>query len=187
MTLQTLTTETLTTAGLVASEAPNGVHFAGDKNEIYWGSAAFFVLMALIIWKGGPAIKKMFNSRPERIRDELAAAKAEREEAERALNASTADLPDIDVEEDRIRAESLETAARLKEETAKRSKSDAAALRSRGTAEVENMKRQALADLREEMAELTRKTTDTIVLESLDPKSHDDLIDSYIKQVSQLS
>ena len=30
---------------LLASEAPNGVHLAGDINEVIWGSLAFCVLM----------------------------------------------------------------------------------------------------------------------------------------------
>ena len=33
---------------ILAAEAPNGKHLAGDLNEVYWGSAAFFVLMALL-------------------------------------------------------------------------------------------------------------------------------------------
>ena len=99
---------------ILAAEAPNGKHLAGDLNEVYWGSAAFFVLMALLVWKAGPAIKKAMAGRTERIRRELADAKAARDEAEAALSVSTADLPDVDAEADRIRTEADETAARLR-------------------------------------------------------------------------
>lgn len=178
---------------LLASEAEgvvhheNGVHLAGDMKEVYWGSAAFFVLMGLIVWKAGPSIKKMVNSRPERIAAELAAAKGAREEAEAALQASTADLPDVGDEEARIREEATETASRLKIDLVAKAESDAKALQARGIADIENLKRQALTDLQDEVASITRNATEAIVTDGLDDAAHTELIENYITQVGQLS
>ncbi len=165
----------------------NGVHLAGDTNEVIWGSIAFFVLIGLIIWKGGPAIKKMFNSRTERIRAELADAQAQRAEAEAALSASTSDLPDVSAEEARIRAEATETASQLKVDLKAKAEADAAALVERAGADVENMKRQAMADLQAEVAGITRNATEEVVAASLDDAAQADLIENYITQVGQLS
>ncbi len=165
----------------------NGVHLAGDMKEVYWGSSAFIVLVALIAWKFGPAIKKMVASRPERIQAELEAAKAARTEAETALNASTADLPDVGAEEVRIRDEALETASRLKVDMVAKAEADAEALKTRGVADVANMKRQALTDLQDEVATITRDATEAIVTEGLDEAAHAELIENYINQVGQLS
>lgn len=165
----------------------NGVHLAGDMKEVYWGSSAFIVLVALIAWKFGPAIKKMVASRPERIEAELEAAKAARTEAEAALNASTADLPDVGAEEVRIRDEALETASRLKVDMAAKADADAEALKARGVTDVANMKRQALTDLQDEVATITRDATEAIVTEGLDEAAHAELIENYINQVGQLS
>lgn len=170
---------------LLAAEAPNGPHFAGDMREVYWGSAAFVVLMVLLVWKAGPAIKKGMAGRTERIEAELAAAQAARDEAEAALTASTADLPDVGAEADRIRSEADDTAARLKADLIAKAESDAEALKVRGAADVENAKRQALADLREEVGRLTRGATEQVITESLDDAVHADLIENYINQVSQ--
>lgn len=178
---------------LLAAEAEgvvhhdNGVHLAGDLKEVYWGSAAAIVLFGLISWKFGPAIKKMVASRPERIQSELEAAKAARDEAEAALNASTADLPDVGAEEVRIRDEAIETAERLKVDMVAKAESDAAALRARGLSDVANMKRQALTDLQDEVASITRDATEAIVTEGLDEAAHAELIENYITQVGQLS
>ncbi len=171
---------------ILATEAENGVHLAADKNEIYWGSAAFFVLMALLIIKAGPAIKKAMNGRTERIRRELDEAKAARVEAESALHASTEDLPDVGAEADRIRSEADATAAHLKESMIERAHADAAGLKERAVSDVENMKRQAFADLSEEVGRLTRGATEAVVTESLDDATHADLIENYITQVGQL-
>lgn len=165
----------------------NGVHLAGDLKEVYWGSAAFLVLMALIVWKFGPTIKKMVASRPERIKAELDAAKSARAEAEAALTASTADLPDVGSEETRIRDEAVETASRLKADMISKAENDAVALRERGVSDVENMKRQALTDLQDEVATITRDATEAIVTEGLDEAAHAELIENYITQVGQLS
>lgn len=170
---------------LFAADAPNGVHLAGDINEVIWGSIAFFVLMALIIWKAGPAIKKMVTGRTERIRAELAEAQAQRAEAEAALTASTADLPDVSAEEDRIRTEATETAAQLKVDLKAKAEADAAALKARAAADVETMKRQALADIQAEVAEITRSATEVVVTEQLDAASQSQLIENYINQVGQ--
>lgn len=171
---------------ILASEAPNGKHLAGDLNEVYWGSAAFVVLMALLVWKAGPAIKKVMAGRTERIRRDLADAKAARDEAEAALSASTADLPDVDAEADRIRTEADETAIRLKASIVERAHADAAAQKERAVVDVETMKHQALADLREEVGRLTRGATEVVVADSLDDAAHVDLIENYITQVGQL-
>lgn len=170
-----------------AAEEPNGVHLAGDINEVIWGSLAFFVLLALVIWKGGPAIKKAFVGRTERIRSELAHAHASRQEAESALTESTADLPDVDEEADRIRSDAAETAERLKVDIVAKAGEEALTMRERATADIENQKRQALADIREEVATLTRGATEVVVNDSLDDAAHADLIENYISQVGQLS
>lgn len=169
-----------------AAEGPNGLQLAGDINEVYWGSAAFFVLVALIWWKAGPAIKKMVTGRTERIRAELAAAETERAEAEAALNASTADLPDVSSEEARIRSEAQETAARLKIDMVDKAHADAQALKDRAVADVENMTRQAMADLQSEVASLTRNATEAVVTDSLDEAAHGNLIENYIAKVGEL-
>lgn len=170
---------------IFAAEGPNGLQLAGDINEVYWGSIAFFVLIGLIWWKAGPAIKGMVTGRTERIRTELESAAAERAAAEAALTASTAELPDVSSEEARIRAEAVETAERLKVDMAAKAEADAVALVARAESDVESHKRQALADIREEVARLTRDVTEAIVTDQLDDSAHTDLIDHYISQVGQ--
>lgn len=170
---------------IFAAEGPNGVHLASDLNEVYWGSLAFFVLLALVVWKAGPAIKAAISGRTDRIRAELAAAEAERAEAEAALTAKAADVPDVSTEQTRIRAEAVETAARLKADMAAKAQDDAAALVARANGDVVNQRAQAMADMREEVARLTRDATEAVVTDSLDDAAQSALIDQYISQVGQ--
>lgn len=172
---------------LIAAEEPNGVHLAGDRNEIYWGSVAFFIVLGLIIWKALPLMRQSLNDRTTRIQGELDAARADRQAAEQALNASAVDTPDLGKEEEKIRTEAKATAEKLKVDLVAKAEADADALRERGRADVATMKRQARADLSAEVSRMTRDSAEAVVLEGLDSKSHNDLIDSYINQVSQMS
>jgi len=170
---------------IFAAEGPNGLQLASDINEVIWGSVAFFVLLALVVWKAGPAIKAAISGRTDRIREELAAAEAERADAEANLTAKAADVPDVSVEQRRIRAEAEETAARLKTDMAAKATSDAAALVTRANSDVATQRSQALADMREEVARLTRDAAEAVVTDNLDANAQSDLIDQYISQVGQ--
>lgn len=172
---------------LFAAEDPNGVHLAGDKNEIYWGSIAFFIVAGLIVWKAGPLITKAMRDRTDRIEAELADAKSDRAAAEAALTESAADLPDVGDEEEKIRSEALETAVKLKEDLIVKAESEAEALRERGRSDVANLKRQAQADLAAEVSLMTRNTAEAVVNEALDSNSQSELIENYINQVSEMS
>lgn len=172
-------------ANIFAAEGPNGVHIPADVNEVWWASAAFFIFVGLVWWKAGPAIKKALSGRTDRIRSELAAAEAERVEAEAALTAKAADVPDVSVEQARIRSEAQETAARLKTDMAAKAEADAAALVARAQADVATQRSQALADMREEVSRLTRDATEAVVSSNLDDATQSDLIDQYISQVGR--
>ncbi len=170
----------------LAAEEPNGQHFAGDINEVIWGSIAFFVITGLIVWKGGPPIRKALNDRTARIEAELADAKAERTAAELALTTSSAELPDAPAEEARIRTEATATAVKLREDLVAKAEAEAEAIRERGRTDVANRKRQAQADLAAEISRLTRTTAEAVVRDRLDGSSQTELIENYINQVSQM-
>ena len=172
-------------AFIFAAEGPNGVHIPSDVNEVWWASAAFFVFVGLVWWKAGPAIKSALSGRTERIRTELAAAEAERVEAEAALVAKAADVPDVGTEQARIRTEAHETAERLKSDMAAKAESDAAAIVARAQSDIATQRSQALADMREEVARLTRGAAEAVVGSKLDDSTQSDLIDQYISQVGQ--
>ncbi len=182
-----LQTAFMETAFLIGAEEPNSFLLAGDKKEIYWGSAAFFVLMALVVWKGLGPIKAAMANRTAGIEAELAEAKADREAAERALTESSADLPDLAQEEARIRREAEETATKLKADLIAKAEIEAESVRERGQAEVANRKRQAQADLSAKMAEATRDGAEAAVRDGLDSGAQVDLIEKYINEVGQLS
>ncbi|MGF1596450.1 MAG: hypothetical protein ACFCVK_05895 [Acidimicrobiales bacterium] len=172
---------------LFAAEGPNGRHIPGDVNEVYWGSLAFVVIVAVLVRFAGAPATKAFRARTERIEAQLADARAERNAGEAALTATSAELPDVSEEEARIRDEAVEAAARVKADMINRAQAEADAVRTRGAGEVENYRRQAIADLTAEVARMTRDSAEAVVVNSLDDQVHADLLESYISRVEQTS
>jgi F-type H+-transporting ATPase subunit b len=172
---------------LLAAEKPNSVHLPGDLNEVYWASIAFFLVVGLLYWKAWPPLRRALDQRTISIRTELEAAAVERREAEARLATQQAEIGDIDAERSRLLAEATETAERLKVDLVARAHRDAEDLRTRALAEVATQRNQALGDLRSEVARLTRGAAEAVVRENLDEASQQQLIDSYIERVRQLS
>lgn len=172
---------------LLAAEEPNSVHLPGDLNEVYWASAAFVVVAALLVWKVWPPLRRALDKRTNDIRAELETASRERAAAEAALTEQRAEVGDVGAERQRLLAEAAETAERLRVDLVARARVDAEALRARAITDIENQRNQALGDLRAEVARLTRGAAEAVVRENLDATSQSQLIDSYIERVRQLS
>ncbi len=164
----------------------NGYQLPGDINEVYYGTAAFLLVIALIVWKGAPAIRKAIDGRTSRIASELNEAADARADARKALDATTSSLPDTDAEAARIRSEAESTAESLKVDLVAKAEAEAEAIRARGVADVESMKAQAQSELQAEVAIVARRAAEQAVTESLDAATQGELIDDYISQVSRL-
>ena len=177
----------LTQLVIAAADAENGYILPHKIEEVFWGSLAFVIVVSLIVWKGGPAIKAMWNARIDRIRNELEAAETARTSAEAKLTQVEASIADADNERARILAEATETAQTVKAQLVERAGTDAAEVRARGLADIESSKAQATGDLQSEIGVLALGAAEAVVANSLDDATRAELIDSYISRVGAQS
>ena len=168
---------------VLASEGPNGVILPSDINEVFWGSIAFFIVMGMVIWKGGPAIKTMWNGRIERISGEIDSAEAARSQAEADLAEVQSRIADADQERARIRAEAEQTAEAVKGQILAKADSDTVELAARTVADIEASKSQATADLQSEIGVLALGAAEEVVTRNLDAATQHQLIESYISSI----
>lgn len=168
---------------LLAAEGGNPFWFPYDPNKVYWGTAAFLIVVFLL-WKFArkPAVT-YFMGRIERIQEELGAAEATRVEAEAERDRIKAALADSDSEAARIIAEARSAADQLSSEIAARTETDIASLRERSVVELANTRAQAEQDLSGELARLSLGAAERVVESTLDDASQQRLIDDYISQV----
>lgn len=154
-----------------------------DINEVIWGGLAFLIVFGLIIWKGGPAIKNMWNGRIDRLRTELDEAEAARVASERKLADVEQRIADADQERERIRSEAQQTAATLTQQIAERTVTDADEIRKRARADADTARAQAGADLEAELARVAIGAAESVVQDNLDEATQRELIESYISKV----
>lgn len=178
--------ETIILAAKSACGAENCAHLP-PINELIWGGLAFFIVVGLLVWKAGPAIKNAWNGRIERIEGELDAAADARQSAEAELNGVRDRIANVDTERQRIVDEARQTAATLKAQLIERAQAEAAEVAQRSTSDIEAAKAQALADLRSEVGALAMGAAEEVVRESLDAETQRSLVESYISRVGASS
>lgn len=163
--------------------AENGFLLAHDVKEVAVSAAASIILFALLWWKGGPALKQMWNGRIERISSEISDAEAARAEAGHALADVQNRVQNLDQERTRLLAEARQTAEAVRQQLEERGAQEAADLRARAAADAESTKAQAAADLQAEVASLAVGAAEAVVRNNLDEATQRELIDRYIEQV----
>ena len=96
---------------LLASEG-NGYWLPHDIGEVFGGSAAFFIVVGIIWWKAGPAIKGAMAKRTDGIQQDLDQAAETRQGAEAERDQIKSALADREREVARIHADAEATAAK---------------------------------------------------------------------------
>ena len=156
-------------------------------NELIWGSISFVVLLGLLYKFAWPALKSGMEARTERIRSDLDAADTAKADAETVLSEYMSRLSDAREESGRIIEEARQAADALRRDQEQRLQTELAELRERAAGDIEAAKRQAIADLRGDVAELAIGAAEVIVQRSLDRDTQTRLVDNYIEQVSSRS
>jgi len=166
-------------------EAPSVI--LPERNEFIWGSISFLVLL-VALWKfAWPGLKNGLEARTERIRADLDAAETAKSEADTVLSDYKAQLADARNESARIIEEARQAADALRKDQEQRLQNELAEMRQRAAADIESAKRQAIGDLRDEVAQLAIGAAEVIVQRNLDRDAQVRLVESYIEQVMSRS
>jgi F-type H+-transporting ATPase subunit b len=156
-----------------------------ENNEIIWGSLAFLVLL-VAMWKWGvPAVKNMERAREERIRNDLESAERTRAEAEEEKRNYDAQLAGARNEAGRIIDEARQSAEVVRRDLVVRAEEEAREIRDRATSDIANQRNQAMAQLREEVAQLSIDLAGRIVERNLDTDTNRQLVASFIEQLAR--
>lgn len=154
-----------------------------EKAEIIYGGLASLIILGLLIWKGGPAIKKGMAARTAKIQKELDdAANAKTSANDEAAQIVRA-KGDINAERDRLLAAADAQAATLIEESRARLTAELADIEAKATLDIEAARGRAGDELRAEIARLSSAAVEQVVTGSLDDATHQELIESFISRV----
>ncbi|MBI2170253.1 MAG: F0F1 ATP synthase subunit B [Actinobacteria bacterium] len=165
-------------------ESPNPILPA--TNEIVWGGIAFLVVFFLM-WKFAvPAIRKGLQAREDRIRSDLEAAEAAKQEAENLRGQYQQQIADARAEAGRIIDEARQAADAMRRDVHESAEAEATAARARAESEIDLTVSRAQSDLQREVADFAVRLAERIVERNLDRDAQQALIDQYIAEVGGL-
>ena len=162
-------------------EAPD--YIMPELKEVIWGGGAFLVLLALMMWKGFPAVKRIMNERSEKIASDLDQADQAKSDAQAVKTQYEAELADAKSEASRIIDEARQQAESLRSHLQERAESDIADMRSQAAADLEAARERAMSDLQAEVADIVVGAAERVVEANLDAEAQTRLIENYIDQV----
>jgi F-type H+-transporting ATPase subunit b len=158
-----------------------------EQAELIYGTISSIVIFALLYKFAGPAIKKGFTGRTERIHgeltaaaDALAAAKAEAEQIRQAKG-------DIDAERQRLFAEADANAEARLADGRMRLEEEVAELEARAVTELATAAGRSGDELRAEIASVAAAASELLVSDMVDEATHQALIEGFIQRVGASS
>lgn len=174
---------TLITLAVAAGADPD-LQLLPATAELIWGTIAFAILFAVLSGRVFPAMNKTLDERRAAIQGRIEEAETQLAEAEKTRREYEASLSEARNEASQIVEDAKAQGERLKADIVAKAEEEAAAIRQRAAAEAEAEKARALAELRGQVATLSTDIASKIVGAEVDQSRHDQLVDSFISQLS---
>lgn len=152
--------------------------------ELIWGFIAFAILFAVLWGRVFPQMNKALDDRRAAIQGRIEEAETQLAEAERTRRDYEESLSEARNEASQIVEDAKAQAERLKADIVAKAEEEAAGIRQRAAAEAEAERARALQELRAQVATLSTDIASKIVGEEVDQSKHDQLVDSFITQLS---
>jgi F-type H+-transporting ATPase subunit b len=154
-----------------------------ETAEIIYGGLASLIIFGALYKFAWPQIKKAMAARTERIQSELDAAAQARREATDEADSIRAAVGDIDGERARLLSEADEQAETVLADGRARLQQELAEIEAKAMADIEVSKNRVGDELRAEISRLSSAAVDHVVSGSLDAATHQELIESFIRNV----
>jgi F-type H+-transporting ATPase subunit b len=149
--------------------------------DLVWGSIAFAIILAVMIWKAVPRLNAALDARSDAIAGGIKRAEQAQAEAQAALEKYTAQLAEARAEAGKIREGAREDAKRIKAELTEQAQAEAARIVANAQVQIEAERAAALVSLRGEVGSLAIDLASGVVGESLsDDKKASALVDRFL-------
>jgi len=151
--------------------------------EIIYGGLASLIIFYALFKFGGPAVKKSFAARTEKIQKELDAAADDKSSAATEAATIRAAKGDIEGERSRIMADAETQAAAVIEDGRARLAVEVAEVEAKAVTDIASAQGRVGDELRAEIARLSTAAVDHVVTGSLDEATQQELIENFIQRV----
>jgi len=142
----------------------------------------FFILLGLLTLVLYRPITRMLDQRSAKIKESLEEVDRVRQESVRAEESVKEQIATGRKEGQAIIAQAAQTAERVKEEAKGEARKEAEVLITRAQAEIEREREEGFNLLRREFADLSILAAEKVIGQSLDKKTHQQLIDKVLEE-----
>lgn len=148
---------------------------------LFWATLVLFILFALVLGKfAWSPLLRIVDEREKGIRTSVESAENAAAEAKDLLAKHQEMLRGAGREREEILAKALKEAETVRGDLVEKARSDAERVAERAREQIERDKNEAIAELRDQVADIAVEAASKIVKSSLTPEAQKKLVDDYI-------
>ncbi|HKJ47208.1 MAG TPA: F0F1 ATP synthase subunit B [Balneolales bacterium] len=155
-----------------------------DPGLFFWILIVFALFIFVLTKYAWKPVLGALEERENSIKDSLDAAEKAMARAEKVSKENEAALREAELMAQKIRKEAIDEAELLRTERIEKARDEAAQLLEHARSSIEQEKKRALLELRNEVAKLAIQSASKIIDAELDVKKNTKLVESYIKELS---
>jgi F-type H+-transporting ATPase subunit b len=156
-----------------------------DTGLMVWTVAIFVIVLAILYKAAYPQILGAVEAREERLRELLASAASDREEAHALLEQQRAEMEKVRQHAQEAFAESRAAAERVREEMLAETRAEQDEMLRRAQREIEQQARRAMDQLRREAVEIALAAASRLVERDLDGEQNRRLVRDYLAELER--
>ena len=170
---------------IIAAGSGGGGILNFNSGFAIWVAITLIIFLVVMSKYAVPLIMDALSEREDRIKESLESAEKALARAEQISKDNEKALREAEVKAQQIRKEAIEEAEMLRAERIEKSKKEADEILEQAKATIEQEKKRALLELRDEVAQLAVKSASIILEEELDEKKNQKLVNNYIEDISK--
>ena len=156
--------------------------FLFDAIVLALSMLVLFTLLSYLLFN---PVRDMLKKRQERVMNDLANAKSEREAAIEYKEEYDQKLKEVDKEVQEILSEARKKAMKMENKIVAEAKEEAARIIERANAQIELEKKHALDDMKQEMITIASMMAQKVVAASIDTNVQESLIEETLKEMGE--
>ena len=156
--------------------------FLFDAIVLALSMLVLFTLLSYLLFN---PVRDMLKKRQERVMDDLANAKGEKEKALSYKEKYSQKLKEVDKEAQEILTETRKKAMKMENKIIADAKEEAARIIERANVQIELEKKRALDDMKQEMITIASMMAEKVVAASIDTNVQESLIEETLKEMGE--
>ncbi len=158
-----------------------------NVGPILWTIINFVILLFVLTKLGWKPITQALEKREQTINDAVEQAERAREEAKQLIADNRQAMAKAEAEAQDLLRESREYAQKVRDGAVGKAEEEARVMIDRAKSEIDRSKKEALNQLRAEVASLAVSASEKILKESLDEERGKRLVDAYLNEAAEVT